>query len=181
MKFTRQSISDVILIEPKIYGDNRGFFFESFNSEEFENAVGFSPNFVQDNHSKSTKNILRGLHYQLDPMSQGKLVRVIKGKVYDVAVDLRSDSSTYGQWLGCTLSEENKKQLWIPEGFAHGFYTLSNTAEFVYKTTNYYSPEYERCILWNDKDLGINWGCYKAPKLSEKDLKGTTLKEAEVF
>ena len=169
MKATPLAIPEVILFEPTIFTDERGFFFESFNHKKFEEAVGYGVNFVQDNHSKSTKGVLRGLHYQLPPMAQGKLVRVTQGEVFDVAVDIRKDSPTFGKWVGEKLSAENKKQLWIPEGFAHGFLTLSDTAEFLYKVTNYYSTEYEQCIVWNDVDIGIAWNIFEGVLLSSKD------------
>ncbi|QKJ50544.1 dTDP-4-dehydrorhamnose 3,5-epimerase [Providencia rettgeri] len=155
MKITPTEIPDVLIIEPKIFEDERGFFFESFNQKQFEDAVGYPVNFVQDNHSKSSKGVLRGLHYQKAPYAQGKLVRCIVGEVFDVAVDIRKDSNTFGQWVGVNLSAENKRQLWIPEGFAHGFLVLSETAEFVYKTSDYYQPSTEKTILWNDKILNI--------------------------
>jgi len=157
MKVTPFHIADVLLIEPEIFGDDRGFFFESFNQENFKKVTGKKINFVQDNHSKSIKGVLRGLHYQLPPKAQGKLVRVTQGEVFDVVVDLRQTSVTFGKWTGETLSAENKKQIWIPEGFAHGFLTLSDTAEFLYKTTNFYSLEHEHSIIWNDPNIGINW------------------------
>jgi dTDP-4-dehydrorhamnose 3,5-epimerase len=157
MKVTPLAIPDVLLIEPQVFGDDRGFFFESFNQERFEKAVGKKINFVQDNHSKSVKRVLRGLHYQLPPKAQGKLVRVIQGEVFDVAVDIRKSSPTFGKWVGEILSADNKKQMWIPEGFAHGFVTLSDTAEFLYKTTDFYSPEHEECILWDDKTIAVQW------------------------
>ncbi|MFQ1970825.1 dTDP-4-dehydrorhamnose 3,5-epimerase [Aeromonas veronii] len=162
-------IPDVKIIEPKVFGDERGFFFESFNHKLFEEAVGYQVNFVQDNHSKSSKGVLRGLHYQMPPHAQGKLVRCVAGEVFDVAVDIRKSSPTFGQWVGVHLSGENKRQLWIPEGFAHGFVTLSETAEFLYKTTNYYSPVSEKSIIWNDKNLNIEWPITFAPILSIKD------------
>lgn len=173
MKVTPTRIPDVLLIEPKVFGDDRGFFYESFNQKAFNEAIGQDISFVQDNHSKSAKNVLRGLHYQLPPKAQGKLVRVVQGEVFDVAVDLRKGSKTYGQWVGEILSAENKKQLWIPPGFAHGFLTLSETAEFLYKTTDYYSPEYERCIAWNDPSIGVEWPLWKAPIMSSKDIDGS--------
>ena len=157
MKVTPLHIPDVLLIEPEIFGDDRGYFFESFNQENFKKVTSKKINFVQDNHSKSIKGVLRGLHYQLPPKAQGKLVRVTQGEVFDVVVDLRQTSVTFGKWAGETLSAENKKQIWIPEGFAHGFLTLSDTAEFLYKTTNFYSLEHERSISWNDPNIGINW------------------------
>lgn len=181
MKATRLAIPDVVLIEPKVFGDERGFFFESYTQSLFEEAVGREVTFVQDNHSKSQRNVLRGLHYQLPPKAQGKLVRVIQGEVFDVAVDIRKSSPTFGQWVGEILSAENKKQLWVPEGFAHGFITLSETAEFLYKTTNYYAPEYERCIAWNDPEIDIDWQIADLPVLSSKDQAGVSLANAEVF
>ena len=180
MRTTPLFIPDVIVIEPKIFNDDRGFFFESFNQSDFETETGLVPNFVQDNHSKSTKGVLRGLHYQLPPKAQGKLVRVINGEVFDVAVDIRQGSPTYGQWVAEILSAENKKQLWIPEGFAHGFLTLSDTAELIYKTTNYYSPELDRCIRWDDSSLNIDWPTpTSAPLLSEKDASAGLFDVAE--
>lgn len=181
MKVTPLSIPDVLLIEPQVFGDDRGFFFESFNQNKFEEAIGKKINFVQDNHSKSVKGVLRGLHYQLTPKAQGKLVRVIQGEVFDVAVDIRKSSPTFGKWVGEIISADNKKQLWIPEGFAHGFLTLSDTAEFLYKTTDYYAPEYERCIAWDDASIGIDWQTSTQPSLSGKDLQGKGLRETEVF
>jgi len=183
MKATPLAIPEVILFEPTVFTDERGFFFESFNHKKFEEAVGYSVNFVQDNHSKSTKGVLRGLHYQLAPMAQGKLVRATQGEVFDVAVDIRKNSPTFGKWVGEKLSAENKKQLWIPEGFAHGFLTLSETAEFLYKVTNYYSTEHEQCIVWNDVDIGVNWNINTNinPTLSEKDCSCSTLQQSEIF
>ena len=169
MKVTRLEIPDVCLIEPKVFGDARGFFFESFNQRQFNAAIGREVIFVQDNHSRSAKNVLRGLHYQLQ-QPQGKLVRVVQGEVFDVAVDIRKSSPTFGQWVGEILSAENKKQMWMPEGFAHGFLTLSDYAEFLYKTTEYYAPECECCIRWDDPTLGINWPLDEDPQLSEKDF-----------
>ena len=176
MKASPLKIPDVLLIEPKVFGDERGYFFESFNQAAFNQAVGYEIQFVQDNHSKSQKGVLRGLHYQLPPKAQGKLVRVIQGEVFDVAVDIRKDSATFGQWVGEVLSAENKRQLWIPAGFAHGFITLSDTAEFLYKTTDYYAPEYERYLAWNDPDIGINWPLDQPPVLSGKDQQGQAFK-----
>jgi dTDP-4-dehydrorhamnose 3,5-epimerase len=170
MKATPLAIPDVILFEPKVFGDERGFFFESFNHRRFEEAVGKPVTFVQDNHSRSVKNVLRGLHYQIQ-QPQGKLVRVVQGEVFDVVVDLRKSSATFGQWVGAHLSAENKHQLWVPEGFAHGFVVMSETAEVLYKTSDYYAPEHERCILWNDKMLSIQWPAHIKPILSEKDVK----------
>lgn len=180
MKATPLAIPDVVLIEPKVFGDDRGFFFESFNHAQFESAIGQKASFVQDNHSKSAKNVLRGLHYQIQ-QPQGKLVRVVAGEVFDVAVDIRKSSPTFGKWVGEILSAENKKQLWVPEGFAHAFLVLSDSAEFLYKTTNYYAPQFERCIIWNDTTLGVNWPLSAEPKLSPKDAIGTPFSKAELF
>lgn len=180
MKITKLAIPEVILFEPKVFGDERGFFFESFNHAQFESLVGKSVKFVQDNHSKSSKGVLRGLHYQIQ-QPQGKLVRVTQGQVFDVAVDVRRSSPTFGQWVGEILSGENKRQLWVPEGFAHGFVVLSDTAEFLYKTTDYYAPAFERSILWNDPDIGIDWNIAEAPLLSSKDMAASSLKSAELF
>lgn len=180
MKSTPTKISDVLIIEPKVFGDERGFFFESFNKKTFEDLTNVSVDFVQDNHSKSAKGVLRGLHYQIQ-QPQGKLVRVSAGEVLDVAVDLRKSSATFGQWVGVNLSAENKRQLWVPAGFAHGFVVLSETAEFLYKTTDYYAPEYERCIQWSDNELAIDWQYSEEPLVSEKDAKGAKFKEAEIF
>lgn len=181
MQATRLEIPEVVLFTPKFFGDERGFFFESFNQAVFEEATGIKRTFIQDNHSKSQRGVLRGLHYQLDPMAQGKLVRVVQGEVFDVAVDIRKNSPTFGQWIGEILSAENKKQLWVPEGFAHGFVTLSETAEFLYKTTNVYAPTHERSILWNDPDLAIDWQFADEPLLSGKDQQAIRFKDAEVF
>lgn len=180
MKATPQSIPEVILFEPKVFGDDRGFFFESFNHARFEEAVGRPVRFVQDNHSKSTKGVLRGLHYQVQ-QAQGKLVRVVQGEVFDVAVDIRRSSPTFGKWVGAHLTAENKHQLWVPEGFAHGFVVLSDSAEFLYKTTDYYAPAHERSILWNDPDLGIQWPISSDPTLSSKDSNATRLNQADVY
>ena len=174
MKFAPLHISDVLLIEPNIFEDSRGFFFESFNHIKFEKIIGRKIQFVQDNHSKSDKGVLRGLHYQ-NQQSQAKLVRVVRGEVFDVAVDIRKNSLTYGKWVGAILSEENKKQLWIPEGFAHGFLTLSNDAEVLYKASDYYAPEFERCIIWNDPNVNIKWPTTSLPILSVKDQQGNML------
>ena len=171
MKATPLAIPDVYLIEPQVFGDERGFFFESFNHAKFEAAIGRQVTFVQDNHSKSVKGVLRGLHFQTS-QPQGKLVRVAQGEVFDVAVDVRQGSPTYGKWLGEILSAENKKQLWIPEGLAHGFLVLSDTAEFLYKTTDYYAPQHERCIDWDDPTLSINWPLNVPPILAQKDRQG---------
>ncbi|MDP1653026.1 MAG: dTDP-4-dehydrorhamnose 3,5-epimerase [Rhodocyclaceae bacterium] len=173
MKVTPTAIPDVLIIEPKVFGDDRGFFFESYNRQAFEKATGLDVDFVQDNHVKSQQGVLRGLHYQLPPKAQGKLVRVVQGEVFDVAVDIRKSSPTFGRWVGDILSAENKKQLWIPPGFAHGFVTLSATAEFLYKTTDYYAPEYERCIRWDDPALGIAWPLDAQPLVSAKDVAGS--------
>lgn len=180
MKAVPLAIPDVILLEPTVFGDDRGFFFESFNQRRFEEIIGRKVDFVQDNHSRSAKNVLRGLHYQIQ-QPQGKLVRVVAGEVFDVAVDIRKSSSSFGQWVGEMLSAENKKQLWIPEGFAHGFVVLSDFAEFLYKTTDYYAPAYERCIAWNDSSLAINWRIEGSPTLSTKDSCGISLNQAETF
>src|SRR5690606_15878872 len=180
MNATPLAIPDVILFEPKVFGDDRGFFFESFNQAQFVEAVGKPVNFVQDNHSRSSRNVLRGLHYQIQ-QAQGKLVRVVAGEVFDVAVDIRRNSATFGQWVGEILSAENKKQLWIPAGFAHGFVTLTESAEFLYKTTDYWYPEHERCIAWNDPEIGFHWPLDQAPTLSAKDNLGVPLRQAEVF
>jgi dTDP-4-dehydrorhamnose 3,5-epimerase len=181
MQATRLSIPDVILFTPKVYGDERGFFYESFNQQRFEELTGLKREFVQDNHSKSQQGVLRGQHYQLPPKAQGKLVRVVQGEVFDVVVDIRKSSATFGQWVGAILSAENKQQLWIPDGFAHGFVTLSETAEFLYKTTDYYAPEFERCIAWDESKIGIDWPMTLSPQLSAKDQQGTSLEAAEVF
>lgn len=179
MKATRLAIPDVVLVEPQVFGDDRGFFFESFNQAQFEAAIGRKADFVQDNHSRSAKNVLRGLHYQVQ-QAQGKLVRVVQGEVFDVAVDLRKGSSTFGKWVGEVLSAENKRQLWVPEGFAHGFVVLSDSAEFLYKVTTYYAPQHERSIMWNDPDLAIEWPEGIEPVLSQKDAQGTRFKQAEL-
>jgi dTDP-4-dehydrorhamnose 3,5-epimerase len=175
MRASPTAIPDVILLEPKVFGDDRGFFFESFNQKVFQEATGLDVQFVQDNHSKSIQNVLRGLHYQVQH-PQGKLVRVVEGEVFDVAVDIRKGSKTYGQWVGQLLSAENKQQLWIPPGLAHGFVVLSETAEFLYKTTDYYAPQHERCIAWNDPDLAIDWQCKGEPLLSAKDAAGSAFR-----
>lgn len=180
MKVTSLAIPEVVLIEPKVFGDERGFFFESFNQARFEEAISRKIDFVQDNHSRSVKNVLRGLHYQIQ-QPQGKLVRVVQGEVFDVAVDLRKNSPTFGQWVGRILSAENKCQLWIPEGFAHGFIVLSDIADFLYKTTDYYAPAHERCLLWNDPVLDIQWPPGIVPVLSAKDTRGKPFNEAEIF
>lgn len=180
MKIIPTAIPDVLIIEPKVFGDERGFFFESFNAKAFEQATGLKYNFVQDNHSKSAKHVLRGLHYQIQ-QPQGKLVRVVQGEVFDVAVDIRRSSKTFGQWIGMHLNAENKQQLWIPEGFAHGFVVLSETAEFLYKTTDYYAPEHERSIAWNDTEIGLQWPIQGKPIVSAKDQQAKPLAQAEYF
>jgi len=180
MKVIPTEIPDVLIIEPQVYGDDRGFFLESFNQKDFREKTGVNTTFVQDNHSMSLKNVLRGLHYQI-PNPQGKLVRVVNGSVFDVAVDARQSSPTFGQWVSCVLSAENKRIFWVPEGFAHGFLVLSDRAEFLYKTTNYYYPQYEKTILWNDADLGIDWPLETPPILSPKDQAGQPFKSVEVF
>jgi len=179
MKYTPLSIPDIVLIEPEVFGDHRGYFMETFRQDDFNKNVG-PYTFVQDNHSKSTKGILRGLHYQIK-QSQGKLVRVTSGRVFDVAVDIRKASPWFGKWVGETLSAENKSMLWIPPGFAHGFYVLSDEAEFTYKCTDYYAPEHERSILWNDPEIAVNWPIDTEPVLSPKDEKGLPFSSAEVF
>jgi dTDP-4-dehydrorhamnose 3,5-epimerase len=180
MNIIPTKIPAVLMIEPKVFGDDRGFFYESFNEQEFAQKTGLNHQFVQDNHSRSAKNVLRGLHYQIK-QAQGKLVRVVVGEVFDVAVDLRKSSPSFGQWVGCLLSAENKRQFWVPEGFAHGFYVLSDFADFLYKTTNYYAPEHERSLLWNDPEIGIDWPLADLPILSGKDQLGKPLGEAELF
>lgn len=180
MKVTPCEIPEVLIIEPRIFGDDRGFFYESFNAAAFREATGVTADFVQDNHSRSQKGVLRGLHYQIEN-SQGKLVRVTQGVVLDVAVDIRRSSPTFGQWVAVELSAENFRQLWVPVGFAHGFVVLSETAEFLYKTTDYYTPSAERCIRWDDPTLNIDWQLSETPQLSGKDQQGKVLAEAEVF
>jgi dTDP-4-dehydrorhamnose 3,5-epimerase len=174
------ALPDVLIVEPKVFGDDRGFFYESFNARAFAEATGIERDFVQDNHSRSVRGVLRGLHYQIR-QPQGKLVRVVSGEVFDVAVDMRRSSATFGQWVGVHLSAQNKRQLWIPEGFAHGFLVTSDSAEFLYKTTNYYSPESERSVIWNDPDIGIQWPLEGAPILAKKDQDGTPFAAAEYF
>ncbi|BAY60725.1 dTDP-4-dehydrorhamnose 3,5-epimerase [Calothrix brevissima NIES-22] len=180
MRVTPTEIPDLLVIEPQVFGDERGYFYESYNEKTWREKTGIIEHFVQDNHSRSAKNILRGLHYQIQ-QPQGKLVRVVVGEVFDVAVDLRKSSPTFGQWVGTNLSAENKRQLWIPVGFAHGFLVLSEYAEFLYKTTNYYAPQHERTLLWNDPDLAIAWPIQSEPILSAKDKVGTRLQDAEVY
>lgn len=181
MNIITTEIPDVLIIEPKIFGDDRGFFFESFNERVFAETTGIKTQFVQDNHSRSGKNVLRGLHYQIQ-QTQGKLLRVVAGEIFDIAVDIRKSSPTFGQWVGCLLSGENKRQFWVPPGFAHGFLVVSDSADVLYKATDYYAPQYDRCILWNDPDIGIEWPLNGAePILSAKDQAGQRLKSAEVF
>ena len=180
MNVIRTALPEVLILEPKVFGDARGFFMESYNARAFREATGLDANFVQDNHSRSARGVLRGLHYQLK-QPQGKLVRVVRGAVFDVAVDVRRSAPTFGQWVGVELSEDNHRQLWVPEGFAHGFLVLSESADFLYKTTDYYAPEHERCIAWDDPAIGIQWPLDGAPKLSAKDQAGIPLVEAEVF
>ena len=177
MRCTPTAIPDVLILEPKVFGDDRGFFYESYNQQAFQAATGLDVTFVQDNHSKSARNVLRGLHYQVE-QPQGKLVRVVQGEVFDVAVDIRKGSKTFGLWVGQILSAENKKQLWVPPGLAHGFVVLSETAEFLYKTTDYYAPAHERCIAWNDPDLAIDWQMQGEPLLSAKDAAGVAFRDA---
>ncbi|RJG13048.1 dTDP-4-dehydrorhamnose 3,5-epimerase [Pseudomonas cavernicola] len=180
MKLIATELPEVLILEPKVFGDERGFFYESFNAKAFEQATGLKREFVQDNHSRSQRGVLRGLHYQIQH-AQGKLVRVTAGEVLDVTVDIRRSSANFGRWIGVRLSAENKRQLWIPEGFAHGFVVLSEYAECLYKTTDYYAPAYERCIRWDDPTLAIDWQLGEAPQLSAKDQAGLSLKQAEVF
>ena len=180
MRVTPTAIADVLIIEPKVFGDVRGFFYESFNQKAFNEATGTDYQFVQDNHSRSGKGVLRGLHYQIQH-PQGKLVRVVRGSVFDVAVDIRKRSPTFGQWVGVELSEDNHRQLWVPPGFAHGFLVLSETAEFLYKTTDYYAPAHERSLLWNDLAVGVAWPITDEPQLAAKDAEAKRLDEAEVF
>lgn len=181
MNIITTEIPDVLIIEPKVFGDDRGFFFESFNERVFAEKTGIKTQFVQDNHSRSGKNVLRGLHYQIQ-QTQGKLLRVVAGEIFDIAVDIRKSSPTFGQWVGCLLSGENKRQFWVPPGFAHGFLVVSDSADVLYKATDYYAPQYERSILWNDPDIGIEWPLNGAePILSAKDQAGQRLNSAEVF
>ncbi|MEQ8163729.1 MAG: dTDP-4-dehydrorhamnose 3,5-epimerase [Smithellaceae bacterium] len=177
MDIVKTAISDVFILEPRVFGDERGFFYESFNQKVWQEVTGLRTIFVQDNHSRSGRNVLRGLHYQIQ-QPQGKLVRVVAGQVFDVAVDIRIGSPTFGRWVSAELSVENKRMLWIPEGFAHGFLVLSEFAEVLYKTTDYWAPQYERAIIWNDPDLAIAWPLHNQPILSDKDSKGLTFKEA---
>jgi dTDP-4-dehydrorhamnose 3,5-epimerase len=181
VKVIETALPEVLILEPQVFGDERGFFFESFNAKRFAEATGLQRDFVQDNHSRSARGVLRGLHYQLQ-QAQGKLVRVSAGEVYDVAVDVRRSSANFGKWVGVHLSAENKRQLWVPEGFAHGFLVLSDYAEFLYKTTDYYAPAHERCIYWDDAQLAIDWPLDGlTPQLSLKDQQGVSLSEAEAF
>lgn len=180
MRIIETGIRDCLIVEPKVFGDARGFFYESYNQNKFEQLIGYPVSFVQDNHSRSSQGVLRGLHYQIR-QPQGKLVRVTYGEVFDVAVDIRRSSPSFGQWVGVNLSAENKRMLWIPEGFAHGFAVLSENAEFLYKTTDYWAPQHERCIAWNDTTLAIDWPLSSPPQLSEKDSVGVALDKAELF
>lgn len=180
MNIIPTAIPDVLIIEPKVFGDARGFFFESYNEHAFAQATGLKVNFVQDNHSRSAKGVLRGLHYQIK-QPQGKLVRVVRGSVYDVAVDLRKSSPTFGRWVAAELSEDNQRQMWVPAGFAHGFLVTSESADFLYKTTDYYAPEQERCIAWDDPAIGIQWPLDSLPLLSAKDKQGLLLSQADMF
>ncbi len=180
MQAVASAIPDVLILEPKVFGDARGFFLESFNARVFRELTGLDVDFVQDNHSRSAAGVLRGLHYQLE-QPQGKLVRVVRGRVFDVAVDLRRQSPSFGRWDGVELSEDNHRQLWIPPGFGHGFLVLSETADFLYKTTDYYAPQHERCIRWDDAEIGIEWPLTGEPLLSAKDREGRSLAEADVF
>jgi len=180
MNVINTSIPDVLILEPKVFGDERGFFLESYNRELFNKVTNLNIDFVQDNHSRSAKNVLRGLHYQIQ-QPQGKLVRVVRGSVFDVTIDIRKSSATFGKWVGVELTEENHRLLWMPPGFAHGFVVLSDCAEFLYKTTDYFAPEHERCILWNDPAIGIDWPIDDEPILSAKDREGLLLEDAEVF
>ena len=180
MNVIQTPIPDLLVLEPKLFGDARGFFMESFNASTFQKLTGLNVDFVQDNHSRSGKNVLRGLHYQIQ-QPQGKLVRVVSGTVFDVAVDIRKSSPTFGQWFGVELSDTNHRQFWVPAGFAHGFVVLSETADFLYKTTDYYAPAFERSVLWNDPEIGVQWPIKGEPQLSAKDLAGKRLNQAEVF
>jgi dTDP-4-dehydrorhamnose 3,5-epimerase len=180
MNVVQTGIADLLILEPKVFGDARGFFLESFNAAAFQKATGLDVTFVQDNHSRSARNVLRGLHYQIR-QPQGKLVRVVRGAVFDVTVDIRKSSCTFGKWFGIELSETNHRQLWVPPGFAHGFLVLSDSADFLYKTTDYYAPAHERCITWNDPAIGIQWPLQGTPQLSVKDQAGIALNQAEVF
>jgi len=180
MKVTPGALPEVLLLEPRVFGDDRGFFLESYNKRMFRELTGVTAEFVQDNHSRSARNVLRGLHYQLK-QAQGKLIRVVAGEIFDVAVDLRRSSPYFGRWMGLNLSSQNKRMLWIPAGFAHGFLALADSTEVLYKTTDYYAPEHERCVAWNDPDIGIEWPLTGTPLVSEKDRRGVVLKVAETF
>ena len=180
LKVTRTDIPDVLIVEPRIFADDRGFFLESWNAREFHRAVGLDVHFVQDNHSRSKRGVLRDMHYQIG-RPQGKLVRVVRGMVFDVVVDLRKSSPSFGQWIGFELSDRDHRQVWIPPGFAHGFLVLSESADFLYKTTDYYTPEYERCLIWNDPEVAISWPSGPEPVLAAKDQMGLGLRAAEVF
>ena len=180
MNATELAIPGVFVLEPKVFEDERGFFYESFNANVFEQLTGRSTDFVQDNHSRSSRGVLRGLHFQLAPKAQAKLVRVVQGEIFDVAVDVRPESKTFGRWVSQTLSAENKKQMWIPEGFAHGFLTMSETAEVLYKTNGLYAPEFERCVLWNDTSIGIDWPMTEGLVISEKDRVGQALSDCQL-
>lgn len=180
MKVSRCALPEVLLLEPRVFGDERGFFLESYNARQFAELTGLDVDFVQDNHSRSAQGVLRGLHYQL-LQPQGKLVRVVRGRVFDVAVDLRRSSPRFGQWVGVELSEHNHHQLWVPPGFGHGFLVLSESADFLYKTTDYYAPQHERCIAWNDPDIGIEWPLPSPPVLSDKDARGSLLVDAQTY
>ncbi len=180
MQAVRTAIPDVLIFEPKVFGDSRGFFLESYNQRAFQEVTGWAPAFVQDNHSGSARNVLRGMHYQIQ-QPQGKLVRVVAGEVFDVAVDIRQSSPTFGQWVGANLSADNKRQMWVPPGFAHGFLVLSEFAEFLYKTTDFYAPEHECCIRWDDSTIGIQWPLQGEPQLSGKDAQGASLQQAQLF
>jgi dTDP-4-dehydrorhamnose 3,5-epimerase len=180
MKVTPGQLPEILLLEPRVFGDDRGFFLESYNKRTFRELTGVAAEFVQDNHSRSARNVLRGLHYQLK-QAQGKLIRVVAGEIFDVAVDLRHSSPHFGRWMGQRLSSQNKRMLWIPAGFAHGFLALADSTEVLYKTTDYYAPEHERCVSWNDPDIGIEWPLAGTPLVSDKDRRGVGLKDAEVF
>lgn len=180
MKVINTSIPDVLILAPKVFGDERGFFLESYNQQVFNEMTGWKVNFVQDNHSRSIKNVLRGLHYQIK-QPQGKLMRVVRGSVFDVAVDIRKSSPTFGKWVGVELTDNNHRQFWVPPGFAHGFLVLSDSADFLYKTTDYYAPEHERCIRWDDSELAIDWPLSDAPILSSKDKEASSFAKAEYF
>ena len=181
VKVTHTRLNEVLTLEPRIFSDKRGFFFESYNTREFERVTGLNPSFVQENHGMSKRGVLRGLHYQIGAASQAKLIRVLRGEMFDVAVDIRKNSPSFGQWVGAYLSEDNKRQMWIPVGFAHGILCLSDVAEFTYKTTSYYSPEHERCICWDDPAIGIDWPLKTSLELADRDRVAPTIDEAELF